>query len=219
MMAMLRRELALLRAGGSSPFVGVLFLGTVVTAVAFGVGSDLDVLARIAPAVLWTGTLLASLLGLERLFRPDLEDGTLDLLAASQAPMGAIALAKAAGHWLGNVLPLVLATMPLGLLLGLTPWNSATTAFVLLVGTPAFSLIGTMGAALGLSARRGAMLTAVVAVPFALPALIFGVGASVAWGTADFATPFLLMCASALFALVLAPVGAGAALNALRDGG
>ena len=219
MTAVLHRELALLGAGGSSPFVGVLFLGTVVTAVAFGVGSDLDILARIAPAIIWTGTLLASLLGLERLFRPDMEDGTLDLFTASQTSMGGVALAKAAGHWLGNVLPLVIATVPLGLLLGLTPGRSATTALVLLIGTPAFSLVGTMGAALGLSGRRGAMLTAVVAVPFALPTLIFGVGASAAWGTADFATPFLLMCASALFALVLAPLGAGAALNALRDGG
>ena len=130
----------------------------------------------------------------------------------------AVALAKAAGHWIANVLPLLLASPLLALLCAATVTEALAITLTLVAGTPALSLIGTTAAALGLAGRRGAMLSAVIAIPFALPSLIFGAAAAAAYGTDAFLTPFLLLCATTLFALALAPFATAAALRTLRDG-
>lgn len=218
MTALLLRDLAAWRADTTGALVGLMFLLTVVGVVTFGVGADLAVLRRIGPGVLWAGALLSGLLGMERLLRPDLEDGTLDLLATADIAWEAVAGMKAVSHWLTHLVPLVLAAPVLALLFGRTPGEAAIAALTLLVGTPVISLAGTLGAALGLLSGRSGLLTAVVAVPFTLPTLIFGASAALAYGTPDFLTPFLLLCASTLFAAVLMPIATGAVLRGVLDG-
>ena len=106
---------------GGGAFVGLVFFLAVVTVVPFGVGPDLKLLSRIGPAILWIGALLATLLGLDRLFRDDRDDGSLDLLVLTDVPLEVVVLAKCAGAWLATGLPLVIVTPVLGLLLGVEP--------------------------------------------------------------------------------------------------
>jgi heme exporter protein B len=202
------------RAGGGA-IVGLVFFLAVVTVIPFGVGPDLKLLARIGPAILWIAALLASLLGLERLFGADREDGSLDLYVVSGEPLVIYALGRAAGHWTLTGLPLVIAAPILGLLLNLEPRAMAAVALTLLVGTPALTLIGAVGAALTAGLPRGGLLIAVLVLPLTVPVLIFGVSATLG-AISDpepFLSPFLLLCASTLVALVLAPIAAAAALK------
>lgn len=217
MIALLARDLALARGGAGGAWVGVLFLAATASLIAFGVGSELAVLRRIGPGVLWAAALLAALLGLERLFAPDREDGTMDLLATAPVAWEAVAGAKAVAHWLCHAAPLVAASPVLALLFGLSVREASVLALTLLVGTPTLSLVGTLAAALGLQASRGGMLTAVIAVPFALPTLIFGAAAAQSHGTPAFLTPFLLLAATTLFAAVLMPFATAAALRAAME--
>jgi heme exporter protein B len=202
------------RAGGGA-IVGLVFFLAVVTVIPFGVGPDLKLLARIGPAILWIAALLASLLGLERLFGADREDGSLDLYVVSGEPLVIYALGRAAGHWTLTGLPLVIAAPILGLLLNLEPRAMAAVALTLLVGTPALTLIGAVGAALTAGLPRGGLLAAVLVLPLTVPVLIFGVSATLG-AISDlepFLSPFLLLCASTLAALALAPIAAAAALK------
>ena len=136
-----------LRSGGG-PLIGLIFFLAVVSIVPFGVGPDLKLLARIGPAMLWIGALLATLLGLDRLFQDDRDDGSLDLLLLSRAPLEIIVLAKCLGHWLATGLPLVVAAPVLGLLLGIEPEGLGAVTLTLLAGSPGLTLIGAIGAAL-----------------------------------------------------------------------
>src|SRR5688572_22354356 len=104
--AVLARDIAVAFRVGGAGGVGVMFFLAVIAVVPFGVGSDLPLLARIGPAVLWIGALLAMLLGLDRLFAADHEDGSLDLLLLAPVPFELIALTKALAHWLTTGLPL-----------------------------------------------------------------------------------------------------------------
>ena len=204
-----------LRAGGGAA-VGLIFFLAVVTVVPFGVGPDLSLLARIGPAVLWIAALLASLLGLDRLFGADREDGTLDLYFVSGRSTIAYVLGRTAGHWISTGLPIVLAAPFLGILLNLEPIALAAVALTLLVGSPALTLIGAVGAAITAGLPRGGLLTAVLVLPLTVPVLIFGVLAT-AGAMADpepFLAPFLLLCAGTVAALAVAPFAAAAALNA-----
>jgi heme exporter protein B len=203
-----------LRSGGA--FVGLVFFLAVVTVVPFGVGPDLKLLARIGPAMLWIGALLATLLNLDRLFRDDRDDGSLDLLLLADTPLELTVLAKCAGAWLATGLPLVIIAPVLGLLLGLEPAALAATTLTLLVGTPALTLIGAIGAALMASFGRGGLIVAVLVLPFTIPVLIFGVSAasSVIVGPTPFLPPFLLLAALTLIAAVIAPIAGAAALRA-----
>jgi heme exporter protein B len=202
------------RVGGSA-IVGLIFFLAVVMVVPFGVGPDLKLLARIGSAILWIAALLASLLGLERLFSADREDGTLDLFMVSGEALIVYALARAAGHWFVTGLPIVVAAPILGLLLNLEPLAMASVALTLLVGTPALTLIGSVGAALTAALPRGGTLIAVLVLPLTIPVLIFGVlAASGAVSEPDpFVSPFLILCALTLISTVLAPVAAAAALR------
>ena len=203
-----------LRSGGA--FVGLVFFLAVVTVVPFGIGPDLKLLARIGPAMLWIGALLATLLNLDRLFRDDRDDGSLDLLLLADIPLELTVLAKCAGAWLATGLPLVIIAPVLGLLLGLEPAALGATTLTLLIGTPALTLIGAIGAALMAALGRGGLIVAVLVLPFTIPLLIFGVSAasSVIIGATPFLPPFLLLAALTLIAAVIAPIAGAAALRA-----
>ncbi len=213
--AILRRDLALsLRAGGGAG-IGVIFFLAIVMVMPFAVGPDQKLLAQIGPAILWTGALLASLLGLDRIFGADAEDGSLDLVLLAPQPLEVIAFAKALAHWLATGLPLVIATPLLGLLLGVEIDTLWVAVLMLLVGTPAIAFLGLIGAALAASLPRAGLLIAVMIVPFTIPVLIFGTAATtaaIAEGTV-FGTAFKLLLALLLFSLVIGPVAAAAALK------
>lgn len=205
-----------MRIGGGGG-IGVLFFLIVVVLAPFAIGPDLALLGRIGPALLWLGALLASLLTLERLFSIDLDDGSLDLILMSDTPLELAVAAKAAAHWLTTGLPLVIATPLLGLFMNLDGRASLAVALTLLVGTPALTFIGLIGAALSVTLRRGGLLLVVLVLPLTVPVLIFGVSASNAAivGPLPFGTPFTILCALTLFSLV---IGIFAAAGALRHG-
>src|SRR5437762_5786437 len=117
--ALMVRDLRLAVRVGGGAMIGVLFFLIVVTLVPFAIGPDLGLLARIGPAILWLGALLANLLALDRLIAMDHEDGSLDLILTARVPLELAVAAKALAHWLTTGLPLVIAAPPLGLLLNL----------------------------------------------------------------------------------------------------
>ena len=214
-LALVARDLKLAGRIGGSGWLGLVFFLMIVTLVPFALGPDLNLLARIGPAILWLAAVLATLIGLDRLFQSDEEDGSLDLLCAAPAPLEVIVLAKVAAHWLTTGLPLALAVPVFGLLVALTPDAMAATAATLLVGTPALTFIGAIGAALTASLRRGGLILAVLVLPLMIPTLIFGVSAANAalGGTVPFATPFLILMGVSLIAGVVGTFGSAAALR------
>lgn len=203
-----------MRIGGGA-MMGVLFFLTVVTLVPFAIGPDLALLRRIGPAILWLGALLASLLALDRLFATDHEDGSLDLILMGRPPLELVVVTKGLAHWVTTGLPLVIASPVLGLFLNLEPPALGATALTLLVGTPALTFIGAIGAALATALRRGGLLLPVLVLPLTVPVLIFGVAATNAAiaGPAPFATPFTILCALTLMSLVVGPFAAAATLR------
>ena len=214
MIAVLIRDLRLaVRAGGGFG-LGLAFFLIVVVLVPFGVGPEQAVLARIAPGVLWVAALLAALLSLDRVFALDWEDGSLALLATAPLPLEALALAKAAAHWITTGLPLVVAAPLLGVLLHLP--GAAVPGLVagLLMGTPALSLIGTFGAALTVGLRRGGLLMSLLVLPLYVPVLIFGAEAARRGAEGlPTATPLLMLGGIALGCLAALPFAAAAALR------
>jgi heme exporter protein B len=155
------------------------------------------------------------LLGLDRLFQADHEDGSLDLLLTSSTPLELIVLVKCLAHWIVTGLPLAAAAPFFGLMLNLPMNQLGSVTLSLLAGTPALTLIGAIGAALTVSLRRGGLLLAILILPLCVPVLIFGVAAASAGPDSfvPFATPFLILCALTLFAIAGAPFAAAFALR------
>jgi heme exporter protein B len=213
--ALLARDMRVAIRVGGGALMGVLFFLTVVTLVPFAIGPDLALLQRIGPAILWLAALLASLLALDRLFTADREDGSLDLILMGRAPLELVVAVKGLAHWLTTGLPLVVAAPLLGLFLNLDAKAEAAVALTLLVGTPALTFIGLIGAALSVALRRGGLLLAILVLPLTVPVLIFGVAASNAAvvGPVPFGTPFTILCALTLASLVIGPFAAAAALR------
>jgi heme exporter protein B len=213
--ALLRRDMRLAVRVGGGALMGVLFFLIVVAMVPFALGPDLALLARTGPAILWLGALLASLLALDRLFAADHEDGSLDLILMGRAPLELAVAAKALAHWLTTGLPLVIAAPLLGLFLNLSPAAIGAVALTLLVGTPALTCIGLIGAALAVALRRGGLLVPILVLPLTVPVLIFAVAASNAavTGPVPFGTPFTVLVALTLASVVLGPFAAAAALR------
>ncbi len=213
--ALLIRDMRIAVRVGGGALIGVLFFLVVVTMVPFAVGPDLALLKRIGPAILWLAALLASLLTLDRLFASDHEDGSLDLILMSRAPLELVVLVKGLAHWLTTALPLIIAAPLIGLLLNLDAPAEAALALTLLVGTPALTFIGLIGAAISVALRRGGLLLAVIVLPLTVPVLIFGVAAANAAvaGPVPFGTPFTILCALTLASLVVGPFAAAAALR------
>lgn len=217
MKAILSREFKLAFRAGSGVLTGLLFFLAVVATIPFGIGPDMKLLARIGPAILWIGALLASLLGLDRLFQIDREDGSLDLMTAGRdfLSMCEMIFAKSLGHWLTTVLPLVIAAPVLGLIMNMEPLAIGAAMLTLLAGTPAITFIGAIGAAITVSLPRGGLLVSILILPLVIPVLIFGVSATYAAvnDPDPFLPPFLILCALTLFFAVIGTIGAAIALK------
>lgn len=207
------RDLKLsVRRGLDSVMVVSFFILTVVL-FPLGVGPEPGVLARISPGVIWVTALLASMLSLERLFQADFEDGSLDLLVLADLPLEVIVLAKSLAHWLTTGLPLMVAAPVLAMLLNMSGEGFAALILAMLLGTPCLTLIGAIGAALTVGARRGGGLLALLVLPLYIPVLIFGVAAVDAAIGGLAVRPYMLLGALLLVMLVLAPLASAAALR------
>lgn len=213
--SLLGRDMRLAVRVGGGALMGALFFLVVVSMIPFAIGPDLALLARIGPAILWLGALLASLLALDRLFATDYEDGSLDLLMMGGMPLELAVATKAIAHWITTGLPLVIVAPLLGLMLNVELHAVGWLALTLAAGTPALTFLGLIGAALSVALRRGGLLVAVLVLPLTVPVLIFGVAAANAAivGPAPFGPPFTILCALSLAGLVLGPIAAAAALR------
>ena len=206
-------RLALRQRGDILPTV--LFFVLTASLFPFALGPLPELLQRIAPGIIWVTALLAVLLSLERLFLADLEDGALELLVLSPQPLEAVVLAKVLAHWLSTGLPLLLATPLIALLYNMPLSGLPTLLAAMALGTPTLSLIGAIGAALALGARRGGVLVPLLVLPLYVPVLIFGVAAVDAALVGLEARPHLLLLAALLAGAL--PLTAFAAAAALRQ--
>ncbi|MFN0218358.1 MAG: heme exporter protein CcmB [Hyphomicrobium sp.] len=208
------RDLRLAVREGGALGTALGFFLVVVAMLPLGLGPDLKLLSRIAAGVLWIALLLAALLSLGRLFATDYEDGTIDVLATGALPLELVAAAKAVAHWLSTGIPLALLAPVLGVLLNLDLAAYPTLIGTMLLGSPAVSFFGAIGAALTLKARRGGLLLALIVLPLYIPTLIFGISALAGTALTGAATSsFMILTAISLAAVVIGPFAAAAALR------
>ncbi|VAV99670.1 ABC transporter involved in cytochrome c biogenesis, CcmB subunit [hydrothermal vent metagenome] len=214
MIALLMRDMRLAMRAGGGFGLGLSFFLIVVVLVPFGVGPQSALLGKIAPGILWLGALLACLLSLDRIFALDWEDGSLDLLATAPLPMEAIVSIKSLAHWVTTGLPLVLAAPLFGLLLNLPQAGYKPLILSLILGTPALSVIGTFGAALTVSLKRGGLLLSLLVLPLYVPTLIFGAEmARRGIAGLEATTPMLMLAGITCGAIALMPFASAAVLR------
>lgn len=205
--AVIHRDLMLVMRRKAEVLTGLFFFVVVSSLFPLGIGADMKLLATIAPGVLWVGALLATMLGLQRMFAQDQADGTLEQMALSPSPLWLLVTGKIAAHWLVSGLPLVLLSPLLGMQFGLEIGALGVLMLGLLLGTPVLSLIGAIGAALTLGVRGGGVLLSLLVLPLFIPVLIFGSGAVVAYQSGlSIQGHMSLLGALLLVALVTAPV-------------
>lgn len=213
-LALFRRDMKLAFRRLGESLLPLFFLFTVIVLIPLGVGPGPNLLARMAPGMVWVAALLASLLALEHLFRPDLEDGTLEQWFVGEQAVYARVLARLFSHWLISGLP-VIVFAPLAAEMLHLPHHALDTLIVsLILGTPALSLLGGLAASLTLSTRGASVLLAILIFPLIVPLVIFATGAvSMAADGLDPGAHLGLLAAFTILSLTLAPIGIAAALR------
>ena len=213
-MALLRRDFLLAYRRRAELLQPLVFLLVVVTLFPLGVGPSPQLLANIAPGVIWIAALLASVLSLDSLFRSDYEDGTLEQMVLSGQPLALIALARIVAHWLVAGLPIVLLSPVLALWMNLPDEGVPVLIKSLVIGTPMLSLIGAIGAALTVSLKRGGQLLSLLVFPLYVPLLILATSAvSSAVAGLPYTGQLGLILAGMIGALTLAPFATATALK------
>ena len=217
-LAIFRRDLLLGVRRGSESLNPLLFFLMATAMIPLGISPDPDLLSVLASGMLWVLALLATLLSLDRLFRTDYTDGSLEQLLSSPQPLYLIVLAKVSVHWILTGLPLALMSPLLGLMLSL-PGAYDVMVISLLLGSATLSLIGAIGAALTVSLSKGGLLISLIIMPLYVPVLIFG-SSAVTRTIEGFDVGPQLAILGALFALslLLAPFAAATALRISVEG-
>jgi heme exporter protein B len=177
LLAVLRRDLLLAMRRKAEVLTALFFFVIVSSLFPLGIGPEPALLRKIGPGVLWVGALLATMLGLQRMFATDHADGTLEQMVLSSAPLPLLVAGKIAAHWVVSGLPVVVLAPVLGLQFDLDADSLVVLTLGLLVGTPVLSLLGAIGAALTLGVRGGGALLSLLVLPLYIPTLIFGAGA------------------------------------------
>jgi heme exporter protein B len=210
-LAIIVRDVRLAARLGGDALTLVLFFVMVGAVVPFAIGPDRALLAELAPGIVWIAAFLSMLLGLDRLFRADEDDGSLLLFRHAAIPLEVVVAAKLVAHWLLTALPLVVATPILAVLLAMDQATWLETVLALLAGTPALTAFGTIGAAVTVSLKRGGLLAPVLILPLCIPVLIFGVSAIGAPEGSNAAMLFLT--AISLVSVAFCPFAAALALR------
>ena len=213
-MALLRRDFLLAYRRRAELLQPLAFLLVVTTLFPLGVGPSPQLLASIAPGVIWIAALLATVLSLDSLFRSDYEDGTLEQMVMSGQPLALIALARTVAHWLVAGLPIVLLSPLLAMWMNLPDEGMSILIETLIIGTPVLSLIGAIGGALTVSLKRGGQLLSLLVFPLYVPLLILATGAvNAAVVGLPYAAQLTWMFVGLILALTLAPFATAAALK------
>lgn len=208
------RDVRLALRQGSDLVLALVFFLIAASLFPLGVGPSPETLAGIAAGVVWVLALLSVMLSLDRVFQSDYSDGTLELMAMSPTPLMLMALAKALAHWVTTGLPLTILAPVVALMLNLPSEGFGPLIFGLALGTPVLSLIGAIGGALVLGARRASLLTALLVLPLYIPVLIFGVSAvDAALAGFPWKAHMLILGSILAATLPLAPLAMGAALR------
>ncbi len=215
----MRRELSIARRRGGEWVNPLFFQSLVIVLFPLGISPKPELLATIAPGLLWVTALLAMLLSLDALFRTDFADGSLEQMMVSSQPLPVLCLAKTLAHWLLTGVPLALLAPLLGLMLSLPLSGIVTLIIALLLGSATFSLVGAIGAALTVSLPRGGVLLSLLILPFYIPVLIFGAGAVNRAILGDpVAAPLAILGAMLALALAGAPFAIAGALRISVNG-
>lgn len=205
------------RAGGSLTTLLAFYLSLGVI-LPIAIGPDKPLLASLGPALIWTGVLLSSLLGLDRIFVADHEDGSLAAFRHSRLSLSAISFVKLIVHWLTTSLPLIVLTPVMGVLLTIDLPTLLSVMLTLLLGTPAIAALSLVAAALSVSLKRGAVIAPILVMPLAIPAVIFGVGAAKPLlGAGQAETALLYLSAMSLVFVAFAPFAAALALRLSQE--
>ncbi len=213
-LALLRRDLAQLLLGGrrGGAVLPVLFFLAVAMLYPFAVGPDAPVLARTGGGVIWVAALLAAILPLDRLIEPDLELGMFDQWALRGISEEMLITVRMLAHWLSFGPPLMLAALPASALVGIDGETLWLVELGLLAGTPGLAALGVLVAAITAGLRGGAALGGLLAIPLAVPLLVFGAGSLAIGGEAGLG----LTAAFSLVLLAITPFAAGAAIRSGR---
>jgi len=213
-LCIVRRDLLLAWRRRSDVATALLFFVIVASLFPLGIGAEPNLLRAIAPGVIWVAALLSSMLSLSRLFAADHADGTLEQILLGAAPLGVVAAAKAAAHWIVAGLPLALIAPLLATAYDVPAPLWPVLVLSLLLGTPVLSLIGAIGAALTLGLRGGGILLSLLVLPLYVPVLILGAGAvDMASAGMGGEGQLLLLAAMLVGAAVAAPWAIAAALR------
>jgi len=210
-LTLIGRELRLAARTGGDALTLVLFFVMVGAVVPFAIGPDRTLLAKLAPGIVWIAAFLSMLLGLERLFRADEDDGSLLLFRHAAIPLEAVVAAKVIAHWLLTALPLMLASPLLAVLLSMDVAGWERTLLSLLLGTPALTAFAAIGAAVTVSLKRGGLLAPVLILPLSIPVLIFGV--AVVAAPEGSGSALLFLSAFSLVSVAFCPFAAALALR------
>ncbi|MFZ5695122.1 MAG: heme exporter protein CcmB [Pseudomonadota bacterium] len=197
----------------SGLWLPVAFLLLVASLYPFAVGPDLGLLRRTGGGMVWIAALLASLLPVDRLIAPDRDAGVLDQMALRGIGDETVVLARLIAHWLGFGPPLMIATLPAAALLKLDGGTIWMLEAGLLIGTPALAALGLLVATLTAGLRSSGALAGLLALPLAVPLLIFGAGTL---GDGSGAALKFLAAASMLL-VAITPFAGGAAIRAGRE--
>ncbi len=210
----LRRDLLIALRNRSELANPLLFFVLVITLFPLAVGAEPNLLARIAPGIIWVAALLASMLSLDAMFRSDFEDGTLEQMLLSAHPVPVLVLAKVSAHWLVTGLPLLLVSPLLAMMLGLDEGAYGVLLLTILIGTPILSLIGSIGVALTIGLRKGGIILSLLVLPLYVPVLIFAASAvDMASGGLSASPQISMMLAFLFLSLSLSPWATAAALR------
>ncbi|PKM07154.1 MAG: heme exporter protein CcmB [Gammaproteobacteria bacterium HGW-Gammaproteobacteria-5] len=214
LLALLRRDLLLVWRRRGDALQPAMFAVLTITLFPLALGSEPQLLARIASGVIWVAVVLAGMLSLDALFRSDLEDGSLEQLLLSPQPLALLIFGKVLVHWLTTALPVLVATPLFAAMLQLDSNLYGVLVLSLLLGTPLLSLIGAVVVALTVGMKRSGMLLALLALPLYVPVLIFGAGSVMAASQGlPYLGALLVLGAALALALVLAPLAAAAAIR------
>jgi heme exporter protein B len=211
---LLRRDLTLAMRNRAEFANPLLFFVLVITLFPLAIGAIPELLARIAPGIIWVAALLAAMLSLDSIFRSDFDDGSLEQLLMSAHPMPVLVLAKVCAHWLVTGLPLLLISPVLAEMLGMPQQAQGILFLTILIGTPILSLLGSIGVALTVGLPKGGIILSLLVLPLYVPVLIFASSAiEFAAGGLDPSRQIYMLLAFLFFSVSLSPLATAAALR------
>ena len=170
----IRRDVKISIRRSTDVLTGLIFFLLIALIFPLAAGTEKDLLLKMVGPVMLISALLASMMSIQNIFKPDYINGYLEQMMITTNSFSALIAVKIKMFWMIFSMPLIVIASFIASTYYVTGFSIFTVVLTLLLSTLSLVNLSAFAASLTLAIRYPGALISLIVIPLSLPIIIFG---------------------------------------------